>query len=100
MKAEIKSLEESFGQKVASMVASIKNHVDGGEVSDAETNEEFERDAEKIEKRVLAFGDNGLKNTQISRTRRACGSTNHMTLFAGSCLYCFSDDDGNCQAQC
>ncbi|KAG1723600.1 uncharacterized protein EDB91DRAFT_1270776 [Suillus paluster] len=61
MKAEIRSLKESFEQKVASMVASINSRVDGGEAADAETDEEFERDVEKIEKSALAFGDNGLK---------------------------------------
>ncbi|KAG0698528.1 hypothetical protein DFH29DRAFT_877949 [Suillus ampliporus] len=61
MKAEIRSLEESFEQKVASMVASIESRVDGGEAAGAESDEEFERDVEKIEKSALAFGDNGLK---------------------------------------
>ncbi|KAG1736438.1 uncharacterized protein EDB91DRAFT_1250060 [Suillus paluster] len=61
MKAEIRSLEESFEQKVASMVASIESRVDGGEAAGAESDEEFERDVEKIEKSALVFGDNGLK---------------------------------------
>ncbi|KAG2129523.1 hypothetical protein BD769DRAFT_1667118 [Suillus cothurnatus] len=59
-KAEIKSLEEQFEQKVASLLAS-KNHVDVGDGSEAETDEEFEKDVKKLEKSALAFGDNSLK---------------------------------------
>ncbi|KAG2050545.1 hypothetical protein BDR06DRAFT_1011194 [Suillus hirtellus] len=59
-KAEIKSLEERFEQKVASLLAS-KSHVDVGDGSEDETDEEFEQDVEKLEKSALAFGDNGLK---------------------------------------
>lgn len=58
--AEIKSLEERFEQKVASLLAS-KSHVDVGDGSEDETDEEFEQDVEKLEKSALAFGDNGLK---------------------------------------
>ncbi|KAG1731001.1 hypothetical protein EDB19DRAFT_1831827 [Suillus lakei] len=61
-KAEIKSLKEQFEQKVASLLVS-KSHVDVGDGSEAETNEEFEKDVEKLEKSALAFGDNSLKHS-------------------------------------
>ncbi|KAG1736379.1 hypothetical protein EDD22DRAFT_959764 [Suillus occidentalis] len=59
-KAKIKSLEEQFEQKVASLLAS-KSHVDVGDGSEDETDEEFEQDVEKLERSALAFSDNGLK---------------------------------------
>ncbi|KAG1825482.1 uncharacterized protein BJ212DRAFT_1294914 [Suillus subaureus] len=59
-KAKIKSLEEQFEQKVASLLAS-KSQVDVGDGFEAETNEEFEKDVEKLEKSALAFSDNSLK---------------------------------------
>ncbi|KAG2055669.1 hypothetical protein BDR06DRAFT_1006860 [Suillus hirtellus] len=59
-KAKIKSLEEQFEQKVASLLVS-KSHIDVGDGSEDETNEEFEQDVEKLEKSALAFGNNGLK---------------------------------------
>lgn len=60
LKAQIKDMEEKFEAKLASLLAS-KSRDDVGDTAEAETDEEFEKDVEKLEKSAIAFGDNGLK---------------------------------------
>jgi hypothetical protein len=85
-KAEIKSLEERFEQKVASLLAS-KNHVDVGDGSEAETDEEFEKDVEKLEKSALAFGDNSLKVSKL--VDPVCEEYTNKTSFRRLFVSCF-----------